>query len=132
MIFFSARLFLSCIISFSACIATNELIMVPKEMVTYFSWFENNRNQIVPTARFSPMEEEVVLERIVLLEKLLSHSHALVNFNKDNNNQGKITCKECVFGVDVAEIKAHLKKFKKRLGLVDSIKKNNEYSWLNC
>ena len=128
MISFFSTFFLSLLLNFSTSFAQNELIMVPKEIATYFSYIDNSQLKVSSPERFSPMEESIVMQKIAVLENLLHHSHALMNFNKENNNQAKITSKECLFGVDVALIKMHVKKFKRKVGLVDSITKSNEYN----
>ena len=122
MILFSRALFLSFMSCFYISSMYADLIMVPKHIAAYFSHLDNTRSQ-QKTIVASPMEEEIVIEKIEALEKLLKHSHDLMIFHNNERNNLKTESKECLFGVQVKLIKAHLTRFKKQSHLIDKMRK---------
>ncbi len=72
------------------------------------------------------MEEEIVIEKIEALESLLKHSHELMLFHNNERHNLKIESKECLFGVQVKLIKAHLTRFKKQYNLIDKGSKTTD------
>ena len=123
MMFSSRILFLSFISCLYASFIYSDLIMVPKHITTYFSYLDNTRSQ-QKTIVACPMEEEIVIEKIEALEKLLKHSHDLMIFHNNERNNLKTESKECLFGVQVKLIKAHLTRFKKQCNLIDKMSKS--------
>ena len=122
--FFSSTFFVVCVISFFSFFVETHLVMVPKKMATYFSWFDTAKNQSEMIVRSENIDEDIVIEKLALLEKLLDHSDALMNLHKQQHNSSQVTYKECVFGVPVDNVRAHIKEYKEFLGIDDRTKRS--------